>query len=197
MSSQQPTNHIPAEHAEDYARYVAAGESGLLGDGPTTFEAWQRGEYAAAAQPAARFTKIHDAAGAHIITRDEQTGLEWSARDIGRFTNAAEGSKAEAACAALELGGHTDWRMPTIEELESIRDLSRHSPAIDTDAFPDCPSAAFWASTPHAYGPDDYAWFVDFDGGHSGFDLRDGRGYYNRVRAVRGPARQSSAVLGG
>jgi len=142
----------------------------------------------------ASFTKIYDAAGAHIITRDELTGLEWSARDIGRFTNATKGSKAAAACAALDLGGHTDWRMPTIEELESIRDRSRCSPAIDTDAFPDCPSDWFWSSTPHAYGPDSYAWFVHFGGGRSHLD---DRGYNSRVRAVRGPARQSLASLEG
>lgn len=142
--------------------------------------------------PPCRFTKITDGNGVHIITRDEQTGLEWSARDIGSFTNKAKNSAAAKACADLTLGGHSDWRLPTIEELESIRDCSRYDPAIDTDAFPDCPSAWFWSSTRHAYDPASYAWFVYFGYGNAS----DGNRNYNyRVRAVRGPSRQFSASL--
>lgn len=182
-------NAVSTQDQAEYARYVDAGERGLLGDGPTTFEAWKRGEYAQ--QPAARFEKVLDAGGAHIITRDTLTGLEWSARDIGSFTNAV-GSKAEAACSALTLGGHADWRLPTIDELESIRDRSRYSPAIDIKFFPGCPPDWFWTSTPHAYNPAEYAWIVGFYDGYSGYGYRHKR---FRVRAVRGPSRQFSAPL--
>ena len=147
---------------------------------------------ATAGQQPARFEKITDANGVHVITRDTLTGLEWSARDIGSFTNKAKNSEAAKACADLRLGGHSDWRLPTIDELESIRDRSRYSPAIDTDAFPNCPSAWFWSSTPDAESPNNYAWIVGFNYGYSNISYRLNG---SRVRAVRGPARQSSASL--
>jgi hypothetical protein len=159
----------------------------------------ERAAYAAAADHydvnvthVARFTKILDAAGVHIISHDDLTDLDWPADDLGSFSNEAEDSEAEDACAALDLGGFTDWRLPTIDELESIRDRSRCSPAIDTEFFPDCPSDWFWSSTAHAYGPAEYAWVVGFYYGSSLSGGRDGR---YRVRAVRGPSRQFSAPL--
>lgn len=143
---------------------------------------------APAAAPA-RFEKILDAAGVHILTRDNSTGLEWQATP---FPERMTLDEATAACAALSLGCHSDFRVPSIDELESIRDRSRFNPAIDTDAFPGCPSAWFWSDTPHAYDPSEFAWIVGFDGGLSGSDRRDNG---NRVRAVRGASRQLSASL--
>jgi hypothetical protein len=104
------------------------------------------------------------------------TELEWSNTlcDGERVTHA----KAEKACAALGEG----WRLPTRMELESILDLTRHEPAIDTDRFPDTQSGAYWTSTPCAWSSD-YAWFVNFaDGNADSYH----RGSYDAfVRAVR------------
>ena len=43
--------------------------------------------------------------------------------------------------------GHADWRLPNVKELESIVDLEKSDPAIDTAAFPNTPSANFLTST--------------------------------------------------
>lgn len=44
--------------------------------------------------------------------------------------------------------GYSDWRLPNVNELESIVDLSREDPAFDTVAFPGTGAAAeLWTST--------------------------------------------------
>lgn len=129
---------------------------------------------------------------AHEIVRDALTGLEWSVEfSAERLTFA----QAEAYIAELNAENHLgyrDWRFPSRVELLSIVDDTRHSPAIDTDAFPGTASEWFWTATPYAADPKSYAWVVRFSNGHS---CESRRGYTYRVRAVRGPARQFSASL--
>jgi len=85
--------------------------------------------------------------------------------------------KAEAAIKALGEG----WRLPTRGELESILDLSRYDPAIDTDKFPDTKSGYYWTSTPCALN-DAAVWVVGF--GYGG--VTDSYRYLSAcVRAVR------------
>lgn len=56
-------------------------------------------------------------------------------------------AEADAYCAGLSLGGFlSGWRLPTLNELISIVDTSRHSPSIDPEVFPNTPSVAFWTS---------------------------------------------------
>jgi hypothetical protein len=120
----------------------------------------------------------------HEIVRDNTTGLEWQAIP---FDKRMTWKDADKACRVLRLGGHEDWRLPTRAELLTLVDDTRVSPAIDTDAFPGTPEEWFWTATPYAGNPDTYAWVVYFDGGYSSIS---NRGYSDRVRAVRGPARQ-------
>ena len=104
--------------------------------------------------------------------------LEWSDTlcDGERVTHAA----AEKACAALGDG----WRLPTRMELESILDLTRHDPAIDTERFPDTQSGAYWTSTPCAWASS-CAWIVNFYyGGASGNRRDNDLGFVRAVRSV-------------
>lgn len=104
------------------------------------------------------------------------SGLEWSDTLLGG--EAVDYDDAEKAIAALGNG----WRMPTRPELESILDLSRHDPAIDTDRFPDTKSRAYWTCTPCAWNETADRWVVLFGYGVV-YDIR--RGGYACVRAVR------------
>ncbi|MDP2549105.1 DUF1566 domain-containing protein [Oceanobacter sp. 4_MG-2023] len=63
---------------------------------------------------------------------DQVTGLVWT-----QSLSAASMVWSDAAgyCAALELGGIDDWRLPNIKELWSIRDFSAGWPWLDTDYF--------------------------------------------------------------
>jgi hypothetical protein len=114
----------------------------------------------------------------HAIVRDPRTGLMWTADNVGsgRMTHA----EATKAAAGVAFGGFTDWRLPTIQELLTLVDYSRHNPAID-DAFR-CHPNAYWTSSPGASAPADCAWLVNFYGGGSDYNHRDNTAF---VRAVR------------
>ena len=109
---------------------------------------------------------------------DNKTNLTWQREVPDEEFN---WKQAKEYASQLNLGGYTDWRVPTRDELIGIVDLTRHSPAINPDCFPNTPSEAFWSSSQYAYGSDD-AWNVNFSNGSS-----DGSYINNsvRVRCVR------------
>ena len=99
--------------------------------------------------------------------------------------------EALAYCEDLSFAGHHDWRLPNVQELQSIVDYGRFDPAID----PVFGSLAdiYWSSS-SIVGKPVYAWLVIFGGGSvDGFGAKDGTpdgappgGYKFLVRAVRG-----------
>src|SRR3546814_20749117 len=66
---------------------------------------------------------------------DTASGLMWSKATL--CDDEVDHAKAGEICAGLDMAGHTDWRLPTIEELFLPADRTRVSPAIDHGAFPD------------------------------------------------------------
>ena len=89
---------------------------------------------------------------------------------------------------AQGLCGFHDWRLPTLEELQSILDTSRaHSPSpsptltIDANWFPNTQVAAYWSATP---GTDNStsAWYVYFGKGGTFKTIRP---YNYFIRLVR------------
>ena len=120
-----------------------------------------------------RFTKSEDG---KAVT-DTLTGLVWSQNTV------ASDVTFEDAVKAVEALGE-GWRLPTVDELQTIVDRTKYDPAIDTEAFPDTESDCYWTSTPCAWRPESARWVAYFyDGdvyGHGGF-LN-----YACVRAVRG-----------
>jgi hypothetical protein len=110
--------------------------------------------------------------------RDTKTGLVWQ-RNVDAETQNSAG--AGSYCVALVIDGEVDWRVPTLEELQSLVDYTRVSPAMDTNAFPAAPPDTFWSSTALA-GSMDSSWYVDFkDGAMYGGPASDMR----RIRCVR------------
>ena len=49
-------------------------------------------------------------------------------------------SDAQTTCASLGVG----WRLPSLEEIETIVDDTTSNPAIDATAFPNTPVASYW-----------------------------------------------------
>lgn len=94
---------------------------------------------------------------------DRSTGLMWAKADSGKGMN---WEQALAYANKLHLGGHDDWRLPTVKELQYIVDYSRSpdttgSPAIDpvfritaiTNEAGQKDYPFFWTSTTHLDGP--------------------------------------------
>lgn len=58
-------------------------------------------------------------ANANALWKDSATGLTWATKDNGSPVGL---NQAISYCGSLRLGGYSDWRMPTIDELEAIYD---------------------------------------------------------------------------
>ena len=119
------------------------------------------------------------------IVRDNVTGLDWQ-QATAPGTYAWQG--ALDYCSSLALGGYSDWRLPSIEELSTLVDAGRIEPAIDTAYFPDTAASGYWSSTVSLYGAG-YAWDVHFSPGWVDYAETSDESY---VRAVRGEPLQTA-----
>jgi len=114
---------------------------------------------------------------------DTETGLIWSASNI-EYDSSEEMDwyDAQTACYKTVINGHMGWRLPTVEELTTIIDISESDPALPSGhPFSDAASSYYWSSTPDARYID-FAWRVSFSDG----DVYSGNKpntYY--VRAVK------------
>lgn len=91
-------------------------------------------------------------------------------------------AKYVAAVNASGWCGHTDWRLPTVDELASIVDYNSFLPAVSNNYFKDIVMpAGFWSSSPSAAGPS-YAWIVIFDDGYLGTCVKSWNYYLRLVR---------------
>lgn len=126
---------------------------------------------------AERFARTEPVIGEPVV-EDLVTGLLWQGCAKGRkgrqcdeLTSdwAVVQSEALAFCDALVWGGHDDWHLPDLFELESLLDRGRAPPhsTIDADAFPSTLPDEFWTSTTsseRAANPQNH-WFVSFESG--------------------------------
>jgi hypothetical protein len=67
---------------------------------------------------------------------DNITGLLWEQKGQQNETLTYTYDQAIAYCENLDLGGYTDWRVPTRPEYATIMNFGRVSPALDTSFFP-------------------------------------------------------------
>jgi hypothetical protein len=105
---------------------------------------------------------------------DPSTGLTWAARDNGKDVS---WNGAVKYCRTSRIGGYSDWRLATLDELKGIYDENANSPGragkravtwhIKGDLFL---TGHPWSSN---YRSDDrgrnsgYSWFLDFNDGRS------------------------------
>ncbi len=141
--------------------------------------------------PSSDFTDNGDGTVTH-----KKTGLTWKRCSEGQtWTGATCSGTAttythdQAVALTATFAGKADWRVPNIQELQSIVEVGAAVPVINTAIFPNTPSSHFWSGSPSAHYSN-FAWNVSFGYGHS-YDGDRSNG--NRVRLVRGV--QSSAPL--
>mgnify|MGYP001616241930 CR=1 FL=1 len=123
---------------------------------------------------------------------DNNTELMWQKEDDGTAYNWYQASgiydatynpSSQDVCGSLNLGGYSDWRLPTKKELITIVDYAIHypGPTINTTYFPNTESSVYWSSTTVAGNPG-YAWGVNFSLGYLPNSKHNG----SYVRCVRG-----------
>lgn len=91
-----------------------------------------------------------------------------------------------SVCGSLNLGGYSDWRLPTKKELITIVDYSIPYPGsmVNKTYFANARVWPYWSSTSYADSPH-FAWVVGFDYGFV-YEYEDKTQDFGYVRCVRG-----------
>jgi hypothetical protein len=121
---------------------------------------------------------------------DNATGLMWQQLDVLDGNGEVLSMTWEEAmryCEALDLAGHDDWRLPNVNELQSINDYEKNGrPTIDTTFFKNAMPAPYWTATTFEFDTDHSCCVFFYAGDIVHRHKRDtSQSYY--VRAVRNP----------
>ena len=109
---------------------------------------------------------------------DNHTGLVWQQAESATMT----WENALVYAENLSLGGHSDWRLPNIKELQSVSDGDLRAPSLDKTRFPGATTTFYWSSTSLA-NDTTQAWYLDSDYGLTSYTPKTGSWH---VRCVRG-----------
>jgi alpha-tubulin suppressor-like RCC1 family protein/fibronectin type 3 domain-containing protein len=134
--------------------------------------------------PTSDFYDNNDGTVTHL-----KTGLMWKRCAEGQTWS---GNTCTDSALTYDLGtattltsssaGHSDWRIPTVNELGTLVEYQKYRPAINTAIFPNSPSSNFWSGSPFK-DYSGYVWVIQFLEGQT--TARSGA-VPNFVRLVRG-----------
>jgi len=119
-------------------------------------------------------TKFKDSEDSTVT--DIATRLIWQKSDAKRDWEAAN-----TYCEELDYANSQDWRLPSIEELRTIVDLTKSDLTIDPIAFPETKPSLYWSATTFDANYHN-AMVVDFSNGDF---YSDEKTFSNYVRCVR------------
>jgi len=114
------------------------------------------------------------------VVIDIKLGLMWQDNSAAKSIK-KNWKGAKKYCKNLSLVGHSNWRLPSYDELLTIVDYDRFDPAI-MPSFKNVASSSYWSSSQDVSDAK-YAWYVDFENG-STVNYSKSNEYY--VRCVRG-----------
>jgi len=131
------------------------------------------------AWPSQRFT-VGTGTEAGCVT-DNLTGLMWVKSPDSTLRTWAN---ALTYANGLSLCGYTDWRLPSVNELESLINAEEANTAtwLNTQGFSDVQSDGYWSSTTYA-GVTGNVWAVNMWGGYVVAGSKTGVDYVWPVRA--------------
>lgn len=114
---------------------------------------------------------------------DRLTGLRWLAPErLPELVLTWAGALDLAQ--GLDSGGGPAWRLPGVNELESLVDASRANPALPAELGQDVLAEGFWSATTSGYDPA-WAYVLYVQKGAVGVGFKAGREF--RAWPVRGP----------
>lgn len=131
------------------------------------------------------------------LVKDRDSGLTWKRCNLGqRLTNGRcetgkqwnswfSWSAAHGAIENFQSDGFSDWRLPTVDELESLVEANCYLSTASTELFFPAANHPYWTSTTDSENAD-YAWVVDFKRKEANSELKINSSY--GVRLVRGQA---------
>jgi hypothetical protein len=107
--------------------------------------------------------------------KDRANRLEWLRCSVGQIWNgytcignprmlSLDEARQAEALASKELGGQ--WRLPTLDELQTLVCMKCPLPKIDPRLYPSTPAAPFWTSSKNRWSIGRY-WTVNFYTGHT------------------------------
>ena len=120
---------------------------------------------------------------ANGVVIDSRTNLEWQDdySDNSKKIKEATWQDAIDYCESLTLDGHTNWRLPNVNELISLLDYySKQQPLIDA-SFENTYSNYYWSSSSEAK-LHNYVWIIHF---YYGYQYSNTKNKKNSVRCVR------------
>ncbi|MDQ7787434.1 MAG: DUF1566 domain-containing protein [Thermodesulfovibrionales bacterium] len=112
-----------------------------------------------------RFVMVLD--GTAVL--DKETGLVWEKEPAGAGVKWVD---TFATCAHKVLGARKGWRVPTVEELNSLVDTTNIYPSLPTGhPFNNIQHTLYWSSD-SGIENSNYAWYVDFGTGNAGLEIK-------------------------
>jgi PKD repeat protein len=145
------------------------------------------------------YTKSSDG----LTVKDNVTGLTWQQSHYTGQVYWAEAETVASTMNAANVGGYSDWRLPTIKELYSLWNGSTGWPFIDTSQFTtsyasqdELSHAIFWSSTKYSgllESTEDGASNV---GAELAFGLNFGTGHIKAYSIASGPRHLVRCVRG-